>query len=63
LFVFTPSPIGLSHPLSEALHALLGNENHGGVTENEFQTEPLAWLLLYSIISIEPDPENLTASH
>jgi hypothetical protein len=45
LFVFTPSPIGLSHPLSEALHALLGNENHGGVTENELQKEPLAWLL------------------
>jgi hypothetical protein len=35
----------LSHPLSEALHALLGNENHGGVTENELQKEPLAWLL------------------
>jgi hypothetical protein len=43
--------------------ALVGNENHGGVTENDFQTEPLAWLILYSIISIQPDPENLTASH
>ncbi|EFX65824.1 hypothetical protein DAPPUDRAFT_332810 [Daphnia pulex] len=51
------------YPLRIQVPALVGNENHGGVTENELQTEPLAWLLLYSIISIEPDPENLTASH